>query len=72
MYLSDLQNKDIISINTGENLGRIVDVKVSEEGKILNFIAENKGLFRRIKSTELSFTFQDINKIGTDCILVNK
>ena len=28
MYLSELQNKDIISVNTGANLGRIVDAEV--------------------------------------------
>ena len=29
MYLSELQNKDIISVNTGVNLGRIVDAEVN-------------------------------------------
>ncbi len=73
MYLSELQNKDIISVNTGINLGRIVDAKVDEAGKVINLVAENKKLFRKVlKNTEISFTFSDITKIGTDCILVNK
>ena len=34
---------------------------------------ENKKLFRKVlKNSEISFTFADITKIGTDCILVNK
>ncbi len=73
MFLSELQNKDIISVNTGINLGRIVDAKVSNDGKIINFVAEDKKMFRKVfKSTEVNFNFTDIVKIGTDCILVNK
>ena len=73
MFLSELQNKDIISVNTGINLGRIVDAKVSNDGKIINFVAEDKRVFRKVfKSTEVNFNFTDIVKIGTDCILVNK
>lgn len=73
MYLSELQNKDIISVNTGVNLGRIVDAEVNSEGKVISLVAENKKLFRKmLKNTEFSFTFSDITKIGSDCILVNK
>jgi YlmC/YmxH family sporulation protein len=73
MYLSELQNKDIISVNTGVNLGRIIDAEVNSEGKVLSLVAENKKLFRKmLKNSEFSFTFADITKIGTDCILVNK
>ena len=73
MYLSELQNKDIISVNTGVNLGRIVDAEVNSEGRVISLVAENKKLFRKmLKNTEFSFTFSDITKIGSDCILVNK
>lgn len=73
MYLSELQNKDIISVKTGINLGRIIDAEVDMNGKIINIVAENKKMFRRmLKNNEISFTFDDISKIGTDCILVNK
>ena len=73
MYLSELQNKDIISVKTGINLGRIVDAEVDNTGQIISLVAENKKLFRKVlKTGEISFTFQDITKIGTDCILVNK
>ena len=73
MYLSELQNKDIISVNTGVNLGRIVDAEVNSEGRVISLVAENKKLFRKmLKNTEFSFTFSVITKIGSDCILVNK
>lgn len=73
MYLSELQNKDIISIKTGINLGRIIDAEVNNEGFIVAFVAEEKKLFRKVlKNSDITFTFHDIEKIGTDCILVNK
>ena len=73
MYLSELQNKDIISIKSGVNLGRIVDVEINSEGHILGFVAEEKKFFRKVlKNSELNFNFKDIVKIGTDVILVNK
>ena len=67
MYLSELQNKDIISVKTGINLGRIVDAEVDSTGKVISLVAENKKLFRKVlKNSEISFTFADITKIGTD------
>lgn len=73
MYLSELQNKDIISVKTGANMGRIVDVEVNSEGKIISFIAEERKIFRKVlKNSEISFSFGDITKIGADVILVNK
>lgn len=73
MFLSELQNKDIISVKTGINLGRIVDVEVNNEGKIIGFIAEPKKIFKKVlKNSEINFTYNDIAKIGTDVILVNK
>ena len=73
MYLSELQNKDIISVNTGANLGRIVDAEVDSEGKVISLVAENKKIFRKmLKNSEFSFRFSDITKIGADCILVKK
>ena len=71
MLLSDLQSKDIVSIKSGDNLGRIIDVEINEEGKIINIYAETRKLFRKYFSNdEMIFKFNDIEKIGTDCILV--
>lgn len=71
MLLSELQGKDIISIYNGVNLGRIVDVEVGNDGKIISLIAEPKHLFARMfKSKETTFKFSDVEKIGTDVILI--
>ena len=73
MFLSDLQKKQVISIINGKNMGRIVDAKLDNTGKIIQFIAEEKRFFLKFfKNTEKLFTYQDIAKIGEDCILVNK
>ncbi len=73
MFLSELQSKDIISVKSGINLGRIVDAEVNNEGKIVNLVVEERKIFKKVmKNNEIVFTFNDIAKIGTDCILVNK
>lgn len=72
MLLSELQLKDIINVKDGNNLGRIVDAKVDETGKITYFIAEEKKLLRKVtRGGEVTFTFSSIEKIGEDVILVN-
>ena len=71
MLLSELQGKDIISIYNGVNLGRIVDVEVDNDGKIISLIAEpRRFLFRMFKNKETTFKFSDVEKIGTDVILI--
>ena len=71
MLLSDLQNKDIISTITGNNLGRIVDIEIDKDGKIVNIYAEEKKMIRNyFKSNDFKFKYTDIIKIGTDVILV--
>lgn len=72
MKLSELQNKQIINMNDGKNIGSIIDIKINEEnGEILSFIIEpNKNFlsFKGNKYTEVSW--KSINKIGEDVILV--
>lgn len=71
MLLSDLQNKDIISTDSGENMGRIIDVEIDEAGKILKIYVEQKKIFRKyFNNNDMSFKFEDIVKIGADVILV--
>lgn len=71
MLLSELQGKDIISIYNGSNLGRIVDVEVDLDGHIISLIAEPKRFFiRMFKTKETTFKFSDVEKIGTDVILI--
>ena len=71
LLLSDLQSKDVISLYSGVNLGRIVDIEIDNEGKIITIIAEPKHFFSRLfKNKETSFKFSDVEKIGTDVILI--
>lgn len=74
MRLSDLQNKYIVNINDGKNIGNIIDVKIDEEkGKIYSLVIEpNKNFFsfnRGKIDTEIKW--ESIEKIGEDVILVN-
>ncbi len=60
MYLSELQDKDIISMKTG-----------LDNGQIISFVVENRKLFQRnYKKEEVTFKYSDIEKIGKDVILV--
>lgn len=71
MLLSDLQAKDIINMKDGNNLGRIIDAKIDNTGKIVYFVAEEKKLLRKVtRSGEITFAFENIKKIGEDVILV--
>lgn len=71
MLLSDLQTKDIINVKNGNNLGRIVDAKISNDGKITYFVAEERKLLRKVtRGGEITFSFESIKKIGEDVILV--
>ena len=71
IFLSDLQEKEIISIETGLNYGHIVDCEINEEGKIISFVAENRKIFKKpLSNNEVTFTYLDIVKVGKDVILV--
>ena len=71
IFLSEMQEKDVISVNNGLNYGHIVDVEIDSNGSITSFIVENRKIFKRsFKSEEISFKYNDIVKIGKDVILV--
>ncbi len=71
MNLSDLQKKDIINMETGFNLGRIVDVEISTDGQIIRFSTEPKKFLKRfVRTSDNTIEFSNIVKIGSDVILV--
>ena len=72
MRLSEIQNKDVININTGIKIGNIVDIKVnSESGEIESLILEKKKFSSFFSSQdEVEIYWTQINKIGEDVILV--
>ena len=75
MRLSDLQNKDVIDIKTGEKIGNVIDIDISyETGKILKMIIyDNRGFIKLLRrEEELSISWEQIKKIGADVILVSR
>lgn len=75
MRLSDLQNKDIVSIVDGRNIGNIIDVKINPEtGFISSLVVEAGKSFGKIfnKDMDTEVKWEDITKIGEDVILVKR
>lgn len=72
MRLSEIQNKDVINVNTGEKIGNIIDVKINiDTGKIEYFVLEKKKFSSFFSSNdEIQVYYEQINKIGEDVILV--
>lgn len=73
MRLSELQNKKIVSLLSGRNLGNIMDVFIDETGKVQSLIIEhNKNLFSLNRDGDTQIFWDEITKIGEDVILVKK
>ena len=73
MKLSDLQEKDIVNINDGRKIGRIIDAEIDIDGKIKYLVIdEKKGIRSFISSNnDINITFNQIKKIGSDVILID-
>lgn len=74
MRLSDIQNKDVVDIATGERIGNVIDVEISSDtGNILKMIIfEKKGFINTLRGEESYISWQQIKKIGADVILVSR
>ncbi len=73
MRLSDLQNKTVINLIDGKNIGNIIDMEVDSSGKTLNLIVEKHRFLLSYFSNkkEIAIKWEQIEKIGEDVILVN-
>ena len=73
MRLSELQNKDIINIVDGKKIGKIIDVEIEQNGSLKSLISEKSRFFFAFLSNknETEIKWHQIEKIGTDVILVN-
>lgn len=73
MKLSDLQEKDIVNINDGRKIGKIIDAEVDMNGNINYLVVDEKRGLRTFLSTnsDINITFDKIKRIGTDVILVD-
>ena len=71
MRISDLQNKDVINVTNGKRIGSIIDVNITDDGKLLSFIVDHGKFFSRFTGGEVEVGWSQIKKIGDDVILVS-
>ena len=74
MRLSELQNKNLVNVSNGKNIGNIIDVNIDyQSGNIKSFLIESKGSILTFlnKDNDMEVKWNDIQKIGEDVILVN-
>ena len=73
MKISELQRKDIVNVNDGKVIGRIIDAIINEEdGSFEGFVIEKSKYIISLFSTEgdITIKFSQIKKLGSDVILV--
>ena len=69
---SELKRKDVLNVETGKNLGKIIDLVINESsGEIQKIITSGKK-FSIIPCDGLELDFCTITKIGDDVILISK
>lgn len=72
MRLSDLQNKNIVNVIDGKNVGSIIDANINNDGSVESLVIEsNKKFLSFTHEDDLLVLWKDITKIGEDVILVN-
>lgn len=72
MKLSELQDKDIVNINDGKKVGKIVDARINSDGFIEYLVVDERKNIRNILSSnsDINISFKQIKRIGSDVILV--
>ena len=66
MRLSELQNKNLVNVSNGKNIGNIIDVNIDyQSGNIKSFIIESKGSILTFlnKDNDMEVKWNDIQKI---------
>lgn len=72
MKLSEIQNKKIIDINSGKNIGFVIDADFDMEGKINYLVVEGKNSIFFSSKESSNINWIDIKKVGEDVILVSR
>ena len=69
----ELRGKEIVNVADGRRLGRITDLALTCNGRVLGFMAPGeKGAIKAFGGKDGVFIpWQNITKIGDDVILVN-
>lgn len=72
MRLSELQNKTVVNLVDGKNIGNIIDLSIDESGRTIGLIVEkHKFLISSFSSNkEVIIKWEQVEKIGEDVILV--
>ena len=73
MRMSDLQNKTVINLLDGKNIGNIIDMSIDDNGKTTGLIVEKHRFLLSYftNKKEMVVKWNQIEKIGEDVILVN-
>lgn len=73
MRMSDLQNKTVINLLDGKNIGNIIDMSIDDNGKATGLIVEKHRFLLSYftNKKEMVVKWEQIEKIGEDVILVN-
>ncbi len=72
MRLSELQNKDVVSVSDGKKIGNIIDISLDSNGNTTGLIVEKyKFIISMFSNKEIIIKWNQIEKIGEDVILVN-
>lgn len=72
MRLTELQGKDIVNVNDGKLIGKIIDLTLNDSGVLEDLIIEKSKFFVSMFSSknEVKVNWKQIKKIGDDVILV--
>ena len=72
LRLSELQNKTVVNLIDGKNIGNIIDLSIDEKGRAIGLIVEKHRFLVSYFSSgkEFSISWDQIEKIGEDVILV--
>ena len=72
MMLSDLQNKTVVNLIDGKNIGNIIDMSVDEKGMTTGLVVEKRKFLISyfFNKKEIVIKWDQIEKIGDDVILV--
>lgn len=58
-------------MNDGKKVGSIIDVSITDDGRMDNLIVESGGFFSKLSNrNEIEIKWSQVKKIGEDVILV--
>ena len=68
-----MQSKKVIDIINGTNIGNIVDVFITNDGKVDFFVIDQgKNIFSLNRESDVKIYWSQITKIGEDVILIKR